>query len=356
MYSNTESRRKLIVANDTDESRLERRNSYFTDVAAEPDIAREISRTLLEYNDDILIIGHLRPDGDCLGSCLALYEVLRTLGKSVRFYTFGPIPAFFDYLPSFDKILTTYPENASLVVSVDTSSPDRISDVFQPPANLINIDHHITNTMFGRLNWVDSNATAAAEMIYRLMAIMGVKLTAPVASALYTGLLTDTGGFRYSNTTGTTFGISSHLVQSGASPSKIAQAIFDSRTPEAIKLTGLIFSSLNYEFDGRLVWNRITRQLLQQVGGNESEPEGLSSELRSVSGVEVSVLFYESAEGFCRCGFRSKGEINVAELAGLMGGGGHHNASGATIREPYEIATATALSIIRSYLAERWGK
>lgn len=314
----------------------------------------EVIRVIRE-NQTFLIIGHLRPDGDCLGSCLGLMQGLLDLGKDVRFYTFGPVPDFFSYLPLFDRIETTLPEGPfDATLCVDTSDPERVHTGFQTSGLFAVIDHHISNTRFGTVNWVDGAASAAAEMIYLLLRAIPVRVSPQIATCLYTGIMTDTGGFRFGNTKEMTFRVASDLVAHGANPALIAEKVWDSRSPATVKISALVLSTLKYEFDGRFVWNEVTQEMMRSTGDDEAEPEGLSSEMRSIKGVDVSVLFYETPEGYTRIGFRSRGDNNVSAMAALLGGGGHKNASGAFIREPYEATRERALEIIRQYLAGIW--
>lgn len=310
---------------------------------------------LIRENNNFLVVGHLRPDGDCLGSCLGLMQALLDMGKSVRFYTFGPVPAYFSYLPNFDRVETVYPtDEFDAILCVDTSDADRVHQGYEPKGTVAVIDHHISNTRFGAINWVDSQSAAAAEMVYLLIGALGVTVTPAIATALYTGIMTDTGGFRFANTRERTFRVASDLVLRGALPAKIAEQVWDSRSPATVQLGAMVMASLKYEFGGRLVWNDITQEMIRRVGDDQAEPEGLSSEMRSISGVDVAILFYETPEGFCRIGFRSRGENNVSELAALMGGGGHKNASGAYIPEPYNIVKTRAMDITREYLSKMW--
>jgi phosphoesterase RecJ-like protein len=281
--------------------------------------------------------------------------MLLNMGKKARFYTAGPLPDYFAYLPGFDAIETTQPmDYTGPTLCVDSADCGRIHETFQPRGLVVNIDHHISNTQFGTVNWIDPEATAAGEQIYRLAIALDQPITSPMAICLYTAMMTDTGGFRFSNTDDMTFRVASHLVEAGANPAAIAEAVFDSRKPGAVKLTGEIYATLKYEFAGRFVWNEVTQAMFADAGGPDAEPEGLSSDLRSIQGVEVAILFYETPEGFCRIGFRSRGKINVAELAALMGGGGHHNASGALVREQYKSACERALALTRQYLSVRF--
>ncbi len=326
-------------------------NGRFT----EPAVVNEIC-DVIRSHERFLIVGHGRPDGDCLGSCLGLYVVLQELGKDVRFFTPGPIQDYFSFLPHIDKTLTTHPtlRAGEIIIYVDCGDFERVDEVFKPEGFIINIDHHLSNAYYGALNWVDTEACAAGELIYRLAQALRHPISPEAATCLFTAIMADTGGFRFSNTDAVTFDAASHLVAAGADPAAIAEAVFENRKPQAVMITGIIYQTLKYEFDGRFVWNELRRDLYEMAGGDEYEPEGLCSDLRGIAGVEVSILFHETPEGWCRIGLRSKGKINVSELAQMLGGGGHHNASGAYIKEPYEQARDRALAIIRTYLAERF--
>jgi phosphoesterase RecJ-like protein len=321
-------------------------------VSAEPQVVHDIA-ALLRSADEFLLAGHVRPDGDCLGSCLGLFGILEQMGKKVRFFTPGPLPDFLDFLPNYDRIETEIPTTwPSTVIYVDSSDPSRVHEDFKPDgAVLINIDHHLSNSHFGRLNWVDTEASAAAEQIYRLALVLGADITPEVATCLFTGILTDSGGFRFSNADEAAFNAAAHLVRCGARPADIAGFVFENRRPESVRLVGEVYRNLHYEFDGRLVWAEIDQALYRSVGGEMFEPEGLSSDLRGIRGVEVSVLFHETSEGCCRIGLRSKSWVNVSEIATQLGGGGHFNASGAYIREPYRQVRDRSLAVIREYLA-----
>ncbi|PKO17504.1 hypothetical protein CVU37_08410 [candidate division BRC1 bacterium HGW-BRC1-1] len=326
-------------------------------IAPEPSIVHEIIAQIRSVQR-IIILGHSHPDGDCFGSGLSLYGILKAMGKDVRFVTTGPIPHYITWMPWIDDVETTLPphdENPDLWIYVDCGDQERVDDDWRPTKGpIINIDHHLSNTRFGGLNWVDTDAAAAAEMIYRLALVIGVEITPDIATCIFTGLMTDTGGFRYSNTDSITFSAAGHMVKCGAKPSDIAQAVFESRKPQSVKLMGEVYATLNYEFSGHFVWNEITQDLYRQVGGDEFEPDGLSSDIRAIEGVEMSALFHETEEGHCRVGLRSRGKVNVSALAQMLGGGGHHNASGAYMRGEcnYAVTRDAALETIRKYLSD----
>lgn len=319
----------------------------------EPPVVAEICN-VIRTNDQFLIVGHGRPDGDCLGSCLGLLIILREMGKDVRFFTPGPIQDFFQFLPRISETITQHPQirPGEIILYVDCGDLERVDEVFKPEGFIINIDHHLSNAYFGKLNWVDTEACAAGELIYRLALALEVPISRDAATCLFTAIMADTGGFRFSNTDRVTFEAAAALVAAGADPAAIAEAVFESRKPQAVKITGVIYQTLHYEFGGRFVWNELRRELYELAGGDEYEPEGLCSDLRGIAGVEIAVLFHETPEGWCRIGFRSKGKVNVSKLAQMLGGGGHHNASGAYIKAPYEETRDRALEVIREYLRE----
>lgn len=311
---------------------------------------------MIRDNKTFLIVGHIRPDGDCLGSCLGMYHILKALGKSTRFFTAGPVPDVFRFLPGFDIVETDFPRDTAFdaTLYVDTADAGRVFPMYEAKGLSAVIDHHVSNTRYATHNWVEGQATAAAEMVYHLAGALDVPITPEIATCLYTGIMTDTGGFRYANTSEMTFRVTTDLVSRGAGPAAIAEQIWDSRSPATVKVTALVLSTLNYEFDGRFAWNEVTQQMVLSSGDEPVEAEGLSSEMRSIRGVEVSVLFYETAEGHCRIGFRSRGDVNVSALAGLLGGGGHKNASGAFIAEDYLLARHRALNVVREYLTRHF--
>ncbi|MBX7246460.1 MAG: bifunctional oligoribonuclease/PAP phosphatase NrnA [Candidatus Sumerlaeaceae bacterium] len=316
----------------------------------EPQVVHDIARVIRE-NEEFLIMGHLRPDGDCLGSGLGLLHLLRGMGKRAEFFTVGPMPDYLEFLPGFDEVLTTPPSHIpKTIIYVDSGDPLRVSETFLPQGYLINIDHHLSNSQFGQLNWVDIEATAAGEQIYRLALVLEQPFTPTIATCLYTAMMTDSGGFRYANTDQVTFQAAAHLVAEGAKPAEIAQEVYETKKRQSVVLTGLVYSNLQFEFENRFVWAEITQETYNKVGGDEFEPDGLSSDMRGIAGVEIAVLFHETKEGWFRAGLRSKSAVNVSALATKLGGGGHYNASGCYVKKPYVETREWALGLIREYL------
>lgn len=324
------------------ESTLEK-NVRMTDAAA-----------LLRGADSILIVSHLRPDGDCLGSTLGLLHGLRQIGKKVAAYNVGPTGGKWEFVPGIEQVRDTFPEwEPKWTVFVDCGAVYRVSDDFQPAGQTLNIDHHLTNAVFADFNYIDARACAVGEQIYLILKELGVEITAEIASCLFLSILTDTGGFRYPNTTAGALRLAGDLVEAGADPGPISQAVFESKSPGEFALMGKVYSNLVFEEEGAIVWAEITWAELMENGGPDSEPDGLSSEIRGVKGAEVSILFQETEEGWLRAGFRGKGAINCGAIAESLGGGGHFNASGVMIRQPsYEAARGRVLDAVRSAVRE----
>ena len=307
--------------------------------------------------DNILVVSHQRPDGDCLGSTAGFLLGLRSLGKRVAAYNAGPIGEKWAFLPQIEEIAQSLPEwTPEWTFFVDCGAVYRVSDEFQALGRTVNIDHHLTNDRFGDFNWIDVDACAVGEQVYRLLTGLGVEITTEIASALYLSILTDTGGFRYSNTTASTFAIAGELVARGAMPGEISQAVFESRSPEEFGLIGRVLANLVYELDGKFVHGELRQTDFADYGGGEHEPEGLSSDIRGVRGVEISCLMQETDDGLLRAGFRGKGTVNCGAIAQRLGGGGHFNASGALLKgRTYEAARDEVLAAVRAEVLATFG-
>lgn len=338
----------LVVTIEKDEGGM----SVALESPSVPQVVREILSEI-SLASRITIAGHIRPDGDCLGSGLGLLHFVESLGKTARFFTPGPVPRQFSYLPGFDRIDVQPPVwNHDLAIYVDSADADRVLEGWYPEGvKVINIDHHISNPGFADINWVDAECAAAAEMIYRLHLAHGGELPKESAICLFTGLMTDTGGFRFSNTTASTLAIASRLAEAGANPGAIAEAVFESRPPAHVRLGSAIMGAATFELGGRFAWSSITQAQMRDLGAEGQEPDGFSNELRGIEGVEVGILFSESPEGWLRMGFRGRGQVNLSDLARSLGGGGHRNASGAMMREAFDSAFPRALDACRSWLS-----
>jgi bifunctional oligoribonuclease and PAP phosphatase NrnA len=299
-----------------------------------------------------LLTSHARPDGDAIGSVLALAEVLDQLGCQVDIVFADPIPATYSTLPNLHRI--HHSPSANDIVA-DTNVPAillecdgiaRTGLLGLEGRTLINIDHHASGRPFGSVNWIDEHACAVGAMVYRIAVAADVEITPSMATCLYAAILSDTGAFTYSSTTADTFALVHDLAAHGANPSQIARDIYFSNPATKIRLLGIALSNLQTEDD--LAWTWVTSEDMDRIGAGAEDCEGVINYLISIAGVEAAVFLREvpDASQF-RLSIRSKGKLDVAKIAEHFGGGGHRNASGCTIDAPLDVATERILTQLR---------
>jgi phosphoesterase RecJ-like protein len=280
-----------------------------------------------------MITSHIRPDGDGIGSGLALYWMLRSLGKEVEVILRDRIPPAYNVLPGSELVLV----QEDVRESFDAAFIIECSDVFRPGLPslkdqfVVNIDHHSTTVPFGDINWIDPTAAAVGEMVYNLCKALGTEVTKEIAECIYTALLTDTGSFHFSNTTERTLKIASELVRKGVEPARISQALFYSYPYSKIKLLGRVLSEIERDESGRIAWITMDRDMMYEAGASEEDSDGIVNYALSIDEVEAVAFFKELAEGVYRVSLRSKGKYNVARVAESFGGGGHKNAAGCRV-------------------------
>jgi phosphoesterase RecJ-like protein len=298
-----------------------------------------------------LVTSHARPDGDAVGSSLAMAQVLRKMGKTAQVVLGDPVPVIYKPLPHADTILHSANVNgnfdAAIILECDSLVRTRLQGL--EGHFLISIDHHASSKPFANVNWIDPGACAVAEMVFRLARAAGVKITPDIASCLYAAVLTDTGSFCFSPTNAQTFELAKSLVEHGADPARIAQSIYFSTPTSKMRLLGAALSSLHRE--GAMTWMYVTRQDMDRCGALDEDCEGLVNYALSVAGVEVAVFFREIAEDRVRVSIRSKGAVNVSDLAEKFGGGGHECASGFSTPGPLSVAEELVLGELRRKVA-----
>jgi phosphoesterase RecJ-like protein len=278
----------------------------------------------------VQLIGHVRPDGDCIGSMLAMHHLLGQWGIA-RAMAAQEMPTNgYGALEGFD-LIQHEPDpalNPDLVVYVDCATRDRGFSNWTPPAPIINIDHHGSNSRYGAINWVDPACAATGEMIFELVEHARASLTVPMAEALLVAITTDTGSFRFSNTGPRQHIVAARLIEAGASVERISRIVYGSHPAESAWLTGHVLSTMRLECGGQLAWSEIGQDVYQRHGGAGNAPENLADLLRGVRGVKVSLLFHEMDDGALRLNLRSNGDVDVGRIAALWGGGGHPCAAG----------------------------
>jgi len=258
-----------------------------------------------------------------------------------------PVPAIYRFLPGAERVGRELPpQPPMLAVAVDADGVGRVGRFaaeLERVCTIIDIDHHATEKAFGDLQWVDPEAAATGEMIYRLLDEMKVPLSPEIATCLYTAILTDTGRFCYSNTTPRALRISARLVRAGASPPAIYRELYESRSFSASKLLGLALGRLRQVEDGQVTFSALTQEDFRSSGSSADETEGIIDYLRAVREARAAALFVELPDGAVRVSMRSRGAMDVGEVALHLGGGGHVNAAGCTMSGPMQTAQERVL-------------
>jgi bifunctional oligoribonuclease and PAP phosphatase NrnA len=301
----------------------------------------------IEQRRHFLVTSHARPDGDAIGSALALAQILRKMGKSSEVVLGDSVPVIYKVLPHAESIIHASHVNgncdAAIILECDTIQRTRIQGLEH--CFLINIDHHISSKEFAHVNWIDPSAVATAELVFRLAQAARVKLTPEIATCLYTALLTDTGSFCYAGTNACTFELAKYLVEYGADPGKIAQSVYFSSPTSKMRLLGAALSHL--QRDGAVTWMAVSRQDMERCGALDEDCEGLVNYALGIAGVEIAVFFREVANDRIRVSIRSKGAVNVAQIAEKFGGGGHECAGGFSTEGPVQAAAERVLAELR---------
>lgn len=296
--------------------------------------------TFIRQADHLLITTHVDPDGDALGSLLATGLACQQLGKQVTLVNESSIPERFSFLPGIAQICRPQQLSSSYqyVIAVDAADRTRVGshvrNLYDPQVNLLNIDHHATNDAYGTVNFIDSDASSTAEMLVRWIdQSTNLHWDEALATCLYTGILTDTGGFRYANTTPAVLRQAAYLIEQGAPNSQIADLALETSTLPQLKLLALALANLQTRANGQIAWIDLTSDQINQVGASDEDVGGIVNVARNLAGVEVGVLFREVSPNRLKVSFRSRSQVDVAKLASEFGGGGHARAAGCTIEQ-----------------------
>ncbi|MEC0265223.1 MULTISPECIES: bifunctional oligoribonuclease/PAP phosphatase NrnA [Paenibacillus] len=317
----------------------------------------EAAAKFIEQHDDFLVVSHIQPDGDAASSTYAMGWLLSQLGKTFTMMNEGPMPSKFSYLWGSDQVLDFSKEITSrrykTIISVDCadfSRIGRVSTLFDEQAQLLNVDHHPTNDRFGSCHLIKHDAAATVQILYDLAIHMNMSLNLAIGDCIYTGLLTDTGGFRYSNTSPEVMQIGASLLALGVQGSEIAEQVLERVTYSQIVLLQKALSTLSFAHDRKLAWLAVSLADLESTGASSEDLDGLVNYPRNVEGVEVGMLFKEKAPGIIKVSLRSSGLVDVAAIAQSLGGGGHVRASGCTIQGTIEEAVARMVQEVGSKL------
>lgn len=313
------------------------------------------AKRLLREAHRPLLVCHIAPDGDALGSLTGLAHALRKLDRSPIAACADTIPSRFDFIPGIESVVQQVSNPFDLVVTLDCSDLRRVGELSDLPHfaehPLVNIDHHVTNLEFGDVNMVDPKASSTAEVLLRFLDHMEVQLDEALASSLLTGIVTDTRGFRTSNVTPRVLEAALRLTKAGASLPAISQSTLDRRPLVAVRLWGVALSRLHFA-DG-VIWTSIPVDMRREIGYQGNGDAGLASFLVSAEDADVSVVLVEQEDGSVDVGLRAVPGFDVAQFALQRGGGGHALAAGFSMGGPLEDAEERVLDPLRAVVARQ---
>lgn len=313
----------------------------------------------LEQAQSLVLVTHIRPDCDALGSTLALGSFLERMGKEVRLvgsFDVSDTCRFLDPEDRFQRlgrdVQPAELENADLVVILDTSSWSQLGDVAEwirsTAVPKIVLDHHVSSEDLGAEEFKDSGAEATGRLVYELARHWGITLDPMSASQLFAAVATDTGWFRFSSTRADTYRLAAALTEAGAAPDRLYQQLYENDSLGRLHLTGRVLTRAQTELQGRLIYSWIERADFQAMGALPSDTEDLINMLMTVAGTEVAVIFIELMTGGLKVSFRSRSDLDCSRLAGLFGGGGHRQAAGAFLPDPLPEARQKVLDAVRN--------
>ncbi len=315
-------------------------------MATEAQIAEIIRR-----HSSFLVCSHMNPDGDALGSSVALALFLEREGKEVVMYNQDSVPALYGFLPATERIRHGLPQGKRFQVSflLDCASPNRVGaefERFEGKGQIAVIDHHPLSEESPGVCLIRTEAAATGELLHDIMAAFGRSPTPEMATALYMALMTDTGSFRFSNTTPKALRVGGDLLEAGADLGLLIDHIYESYPQERFRLLARVLRTLEFPLGGRVATLRVTRAMLKEAGCGSEVTEGFVDFPRSVHGVKVAILFKETGLKEYRVSLRSRGGVDVGRLAMSFQGGGHPNAAGCTLRGGWEKVYRTVLEAV----------
>jgi phosphoesterase RecJ-like protein len=286
--------------------------------------------SILKDAESILILTHKSPDGDTLGSAFALCRALKNLGKQLSVVCSDSFPQKYDYLYKGLELTQFEPE---LIVACDIASVNLLGERLKPYENRIGlcIDHHPSNTKYADCTLIEPTAAATCEVMAQVIDLLGVEIDSDIANCLYTGLVTDTGCFRYSNTSPKTLRVAAHMIEKGASSAYINKLLFETKSRGRLEIERLVLETLEYHFDGRAALVVLTRSMNEKTGIGESDTEGIPSITACIEGVEVGITVKEKENDVYKLSLRTNGLLNASNICGRFGGGGHAAAAGCQI-------------------------
>jgi len=300
---------------------------------------------------------HVFPDGDNIGSVIALHYILEQLGKSVYSYCETDIPQFYEWMKGIEKIRHEIPDesvgNFDVIIVLDSGDLKRLGRKFyewsrDDKTQIINIDHHVTNNGYGDINWVDSTYAATGEQVYEIARAFSTQITPNIAQALYTAIYTDTGRFSYSNTSARTLFFAAELVNAGVNPNHVYRKVYASRSLAALELEREVLNSLVYDDELHLAYMTMTLDMIERTGALIADSEGIIEHVALFGeSIKNMLLFKETAPDEVKVSVRSRGEWDASKVALLFGGGGHRGAGGFSARGSISDVISISLNRIK---------
>ncbi len=311
----------------------------------------------IENAQNIIIFSHVSPDGDTLGSNIALSLMIeKYFNKKVVSAFVGKLPNIYSYLPDFERFVDVQTIESSkvfdLAIAVDVASKDRMvygTSIFDNAKSTVNIDHHKTNLGYADINIIDGDAACVGIILYKIFKEWNLEITKDVARCIYTSLMTDTGGFKYENTTPETFMLAAELVKLGVSPTYEFRSCYETKPQEMVQFQAYVVSNTVFYNNGKIAFSKITRADMSKFNATDDFTEGIVEVLRTSKNVEIAAILKETKEGYTKVSLRSK-TFDLTPIVVDFGGGGHTFAAGCTIKKPIAIAFDKLLKRVQSEL------
>lgn len=310
---------------------------------------------IVRKNRKFLIASHENPDCDALGSTIAMALALRGLGKNATAYNADPVPRYLKFLPESSSVtcsLENVSDEATVVMVLDCADISRPGKEFRDFVKkenhtIVFVDHHVSNGAPSECSLLDEGASSTGMIVYRIIKELGAEISEQMAECLFSTIVGDTGSFRYSNTSAETFAVASELVKLGADPAKVSRFVYDTEPLEKIRLRSLALNTLEVEEDGKVAFVHVSAEMFAETGTSKEHSEGLVGVARSIEGVEVAVFLRQEPDGWWKVSLRSKEYVDVAEIAGRLGGGGHRRAAGCRVPAPLDSAKRKLSHLVR---------
>ena len=314
-------------------------------------------RAEIERAENIIVFSHVSPDGDTLGSNLAISLMIeKYFNKKVDSTYVGVLPSLYSYLPEFNRFIDVQTidktKKYDLAIAVDVASKDRMVSgtiLFDNAKFKVNIDHHKTNIGYADINIIDGDAACVGVILYKIFKSWNLEIPTDVARCIYTSLLTDTGGFKYENTTPETFMLAADLVSLGVSPTYEFRACYETKPQSMVQFQAYVVTNTSFYNGGKIAFAKITRGDMSKFGATDDFTEGIVEVLRTSKNVEIAAILKETKEGYTKVSLRSK-TVDVTPIVIDFGGGGHTFAAGCTIKKPIAIAFDKLLKRVQSEL------